>query len=169
MKNKEKKYQLIFILLLLLTFSCKKELKSSTQKTPQELSDEARIKQIEMDDSIQAILSMKRELESLKAKKVCNCKPKQFRVKSKYAWVEFRMPTGQQNQKISIKKGSYKKPVFFGSFTCSRVYWTNLIFQCNPKSCKWEKVFGTWRTSNQCVGAPESSKRMRHVRTGYDK
>lgn len=177
MKKVNRKIQFVFIVsLLLITFSCQKKIDPHTQKTPKELSDEARIKQTEMEDSIQKIMAMKKELEKLKQVKVektCKCKKKVFTVRSKYAWVKFTMPESNQKRRLSVRRGSYKNPPFsvkigpFNSLACSRVYWSDLLFECNPGSCTWKKISGDWKTSDQCLGTSASSGRIKYVTTGY--
>ncbi len=162
-----KKYKIILILVLfLLILSCKKESESSTQKTPKELSDEARIIQAQREDSINNILLMKKELDSLrkltevkkvavkKKSKPCKCSARTYRSVSHHSWVEFRLPKIKRGSVIRIPAGAYNNYVFP---KCNRVYWSNLTFKCNPKSCRWERVNGDWDADAWCHGSKGNS------------
>ena len=84
----------------------------------------------------------------------CGCSPQTFRSVSDHTWVEFRLPQGNVNQTISIPAGAHNKYVFP---KCNRVWWDNLSFTCNTKTCQWERTSGKWDADGLCHGTPGNS------------
>ncbi len=84
----------------------------------------------------------------------CNCAEKTFRTQSDHSWAEFRLPVAKAGEIIKIKEGAYNKYVYP---KCNRVWWSNLIFSCNPDSCEWERIEGKWDADAFCHGFPGDS------------
>lgn len=91
----------------------------------------------------------KANIRALKAEKKCTCAKRTFRAESPHTWVEFRMPKSKLGTTIKIPRGHYNKYVFP---KCNRVWWTDLVFTCNPNTCQWEKVSGRYDSDALCHG-----------------
>src|SRR6266849_1670451 len=76
-----------------------------------------------------------------------DCEPFTFSNRSKYSWVEFRLPNGKASQGIHIKPGSYNSPA---GPTCSGVWWSDALFVCDSKS-GWTKVYGDYGENSSCL------------------
>ncbi|PHN01782.1 hypothetical protein [Flavilitoribacter nigricans] len=88
-------------------------------------------------------------IRALEAEKECFCKARTFKQVSDHTWVEFRMPRLKIGSTIKIPEGVYNKYVFP---KCNRVWWTDLVFTCNPTTCQWEKVSGRYDSDALCHG-----------------
>ena len=103
----------------------------------------------------QRLEAEKRKAEAaLRAEQACKCKAKTFKVQSSHSWAEFRMPAAKKGEVIKIKGGAYNKYVFP---KCNRVWWSDLVFSCDPNACAWVKVQGNWDADALCHGSAGSS------------
>lgn len=91
----------------------------------------------------------KANIRAMEADKECFCAKRTFRQDSDYTWVKFEMPKSKMGTTIKIPEGVYNKYVFP---KCNRVWWTNLVFTCNPNTCQWEKVSGRYDSDALCHG-----------------
>ncbi|GJM32573.1 MAG: hypothetical protein DHS20C18_15740 [Saprospiraceae bacterium] len=88
-------------------------------------------------------------IKALETQKICHCPPKTFRTVSDHTWAEFRMPKAKMGSVIQIPEGVKNKYVFP---KCNRTWWTNLVFSCDPNSCRWERISGNWDSDALCHG-----------------
>jgi hypothetical protein len=91
----------------------------------------------------------KANIRAMEADKECLCAKRTFRQDSDHTWVKFEMPQSKMGTTIKIPEGVYNKYVFP---KCNRVWWTNLVFTCNPNTCQWEKVSGRYDSDALCHG-----------------
>ncbi|MCR9285786.1 MAG: hypothetical protein NXI23_00200 [Bacteroidetes bacterium] len=104
---------------------------------------------IQKHPSGQFINIARQNMKAIEASKKCGCAPKTFRAKNGATWAEFRMPKAVAGMTVNIPEGVHNKYVFP---KCNRVWWTNLTFTCNPNSCNWERISGTWDSDALCHG-----------------
>lgn len=71
----------------------------------------------------------------------CRCPAKTYREETRVSWVEFRMPAAETGTSITIDPGTYRQS--YGS-TCYGIFWDQLRFTCDPRSCTWKKVSGNY-------------------------
>ena len=83
------------------------------------------------------------------AAKQCDCPARNFRTDSDHTYAIFKLPKRKEGTIIEIPGGAYNKYVFP---KCNRVIWSHLRFQCDPNSCSWTRVSGSWDADAWCHG-----------------